>query len=81
MTKTDLVELLKKEFTNAKGNIDIYGLDFGEFEGNLNLGGMKLKGDIHQSLHKNKGDIYQSYHANKGHVFQDEHQNEGEVIN
>ena len=33
MTKQDLVKLLKREFTNEDGNIDISGLDFGEFEG------------------------------------------------
>ena len=33
MTKQELVKLLKREFTNEDGNIDISELDFGKFEG------------------------------------------------
>ena len=51
MTKQDLVKLLKKEFTNKDGNIDISGLDFGEFEGVINLSKIKSRGNVSQGEH------------------------------
>ena len=79
--KEELVQLLKREFTNEYGNIDISELDFGEFQGLINLNGMKSKGPIVQSHHENEGDIIQSHHENKGEVWQSHHKNKGQVIN
>jgi hypothetical protein len=80
MTKQDLVKLLKREFTNEDGNIDISELDFGKFEGIINLGRIKSRGDIYQGHHSNKGNIYQGHHSNKGGVLQGFHSNKGNVL-
>jgi hypothetical protein len=76
MEKQELVALLKKEFTTESGNIDISGLDFGNFDGCVILSGIKLKGDISQSHHSNEGHIYQSHHSNKGSINQSYHANQ-----
>ena len=80
MTKQDLVELLKKEFTNEDGNIDISGLDFGKFGGVINLNKIKSRGDIYQGHHSNRGSVYQGRHSNEGNVSQSYHINEGIVL-
>jgi len=79
MKKQELVKLLKKEFTNKEGNIDISGLDFGDFKGGIILNGIKSKGYIEQSLHSNKGYIYQCRHSNKGSIDQSDHSNKGNI--
>jgi hypothetical protein len=81
MKKQELVELLKTEFTNSDGDIDISGLDFGEFDGAIILSGIQSKGDIYQGYHSNRGDIYQSQHSKEGFINQSQHSNKGEVIN
>lgn len=73
MTKQELVKLLKREFTNEDGNIDISGLDFGEFEGFIDLSKIKSKGNVYQGHHCNEGNVFQSFHSNEGDVYQGGH--------
>ena len=80
MTKQDLVKLLKREFTNEDGNIDISGLDFGEFEGFINLNKIKSRGNVYQGYHSNKGNVYQYGHSNEGYISQEGHSNKGRLI-
>ena len=60
MKKKKLVQLIKENFTNSEGNIDLSDLDFGDFKGTLILNGIKSEGCIQQSNHSNKGSIWQN---------------------
>ena len=80
MTKQDLVKLLKREFTNEDGNIDISELDFGKFEGFIHLGRIKSRGNVFQGHHCNEGNVFQGHHSNRGDVLQSYHSNKGYVL-
>jgi len=79
MKKQKLVKLLKQNFTNSEGDIDLSNLDFGDFKGVLILNGIKSEGSIQQSNHSNKGSVQQGRHSNKGNVWQNKHSNKGSV--
>tara|TARA_R110002126_G_scaffold36444_1_gene110901 strand:+ start:140 stop:475 length:336 start_codon:yes stop_codon:yes gene_type:complete len=78
-TKEEIAAWLLENCQESNGNINISFLDFGDFKGNLLMGGMKLKRDIFQSGHKNGGDIFQSSHKNGGDINQHSHQNKGDI--
>jgi len=91
MTKKELVEIIKKEFKDKNGNINLKSLDFGEFDGTIDISGIKCRGNIIQEghrnegnilqwCHENNGDIYQGGHENKGDIYQDEHENKGDIF-
>ena len=69
MTKSELVELLKKEFVNNSGNLDLDNLDFGNFKGDIFISEIKTEGDIYQCRHRNGGRVFSRDHENKGGVF------------
>lgn len=80
LSKVELVEIIKVNFTNESGTIDISSLDFGDHEGAINLSGIKSKGDLFQGGHENFGCVGQSWHKNKGDIWQHYHQNNGNVL-
>ena len=80
MTKQELVQFLKDNFTNEYGNVDISNLDFGDV--NVNTSGMKTTKSIFQShqqagqnilQYKNKagGSVYQNYNEAGRTIHQD----------
>ena len=65
MKKQELVQLIKENFTNSEGNIDISNLDFGDFEGGLFINGIKSKGNVYQDHHFNKVAVWQYWDFNE----------------
>lgn len=77
MTKAELVELIKENFYNEEEDlIDISDL---EFDCNVVIDGMKVKGNLHQSSQKVGGDLFQNWHEVKGDLFQDNHKVKGDL--
>ncbi len=80
MNKEELVQIIINDFADAKGNIDLEGLDFKGHKGKLNINGVKnLKGTIYQGEHTNDGDIEQNKHKNEGHIIQWGHESDGNI--
>ena len=55
MTKKELVHIIIENFVDEDGNINLSGLDFSEYKGDVILNGLKSGGsiyEIHQSAEK-----------------------------
>ena len=61
--------------TTEFGSLDLEGLDFSEFDSDVFIRHMKVKGDLFQDGQEVGGDLYQQMHCVKG----DLHQNSQEV--
>ena len=70
MNKKELVKFLIKNFTNANGNLNLSKLDFSDFDGNISISRMKVKGNLYQDCQKVEGDLYQDCQEVKGNLFQ-----------
>ncbi len=53
------------------GDIDLKGLDFSDFEGNIYLNHMKVKKKLYQRDQNIQGDLYQCCQKVQGDLFQD----------
>ena len=71
MNKKELVKFLIKNFTNANGNLDLSQLDFSDFDGNISISRMKVKGNLYQDLQKVKGNLYQREQKVEGNLISD----------
>lgn len=80
MTKKELVKFLVDNFTDEDNRLDLSGLDFSEYEVNVNISEMKVNGVLYQRMHEIKGDIYQNYHVVKGNLNQKSHKVNGELL-
>lgn len=69
-TINDLRDYMLEHFVDYDGNLDICGLDFSDFEGNVYITELKCSGDLSQSCHEVKGDLYQSSHEVGGDLIQ-----------
>ena len=87
MQKTieEVRDWLLENRVNGKGDLDLRGLDFSKFKGNILIGNMKVNkglyfnncevgGDVEQSFHKVKGDLSQYNHKVAQDLFQSSHQ-------
>ena len=79
MNKKELVKFLIKNFTNANGNLDLSQLDFSDFDGNISISRMKVKGDLHQDWQKVEGDLYQDCQEVEGNLYQNSQEVEGNL--
>ena len=60
MSKIDkLRDYLLENYVDGLGDLNLIGLDFSEFEGNVFLCNMKVKGDLFQDYQKVRGDLWQ----------------------
>src|SRR5690554_1171056 len=79
MNKTieELRDYLLENYVNEIGDLDISHLDFSDFEGDIVINKMKVKGNLHQDYQDVKGnlwqgsqnvggDLWQSYSTTKG---------------
>ena len=79
------IEVVKKWLienrTDKYGNLDLAGLDFSDFDGNVNISGWKVKKSLSQNFQevgetlcqdnqKVGGDILQMYQSSGGYIFQ-----------
>lgn len=81
---------LLKHYVNEKGTLDLSGLDFSDFDGDVCFNYMKVKksliqslqqvgGDLHQSGNQVKGDLIQNYNKVQGLINQSYQQAEGDL--
>ena len=62
----ELRNYLLENYVDEYGNLDISYLDFSDFEGNVYINYMKVKGYLSQSGHEVEGSLSQSYQKVKG---------------
>ncbi len=89
ITKQELVEMIKANFSDEDGNIICDGLDFGKgvsvrfkqmkIDGNLNISGARVTGDVFQGYHTVQGTVCQEQHKVAGDVQQRFHTINGEL--
>ena len=48
------------------GNLNLIGLDFSDFNGDIDISGMRVKGGLYQCSQKVEGDLYQDSQEVKG---------------
>jgi len=68
MTKEELVELIKKNFTNEDGIIDISEMDFEN--DHVNISHLKTSGDLFQYSQEGGGTLWQSFQKVGGNLLQ-----------
>ena len=66
--------------TDKYGNLDLRGLDFSDFEGDVNINCMKVKKDLHQSWHKVNGRLIQNWQKVEGNLMQNFQEVKGDLI-
>lgn len=64
-----LREYLLENYLDEMGNLNIIGLDFSEFEGDVIMSGMKVKGDLHIDYQEVKGDLWQDGQTVQGDLY------------
>lgn len=67
----ELRDYLLENYVNEQGDLYICGLDFSDFDGDVAINGMRVKGNLHQEHQDVKGDLYQSSQEVKGNLMQD----------
>lgn len=80
LTLKDLKKILLDNFVNENGNLDISGLDFGDFDGIVNISYMKVKGDLFQCNQKVGGDLLQNDQKVGGDIIQSFQRAGGRII-
>ena len=61
------------------GCLDLVGLDFSDFGGDVFIDGMKVKGSLSQDNHNVKLDLSQSHHSVQGSLYQGYHTVQGDL--
>lgn len=80
LTIKDLKKIMLDNFVNEYGNLDISGLDFSDFDGNVNISRMKVKGDLFQFNQEVGGHLFQCYQRVGRNLLQDGQKVIGELI-
>ena len=65
-SKTEIRNWLLENAVDEYGDLDINGLDFSEFDGDVLIIGMEVKGNVIISGMKTQGNLYQSGHEEEG---------------
>ena len=79
MKKIELRDYLLKNYVNAYGDLDITSLDFSDFNGNIYLWNMKVKGDLFQSNLEVQGNLHQGSQKVQGTLHQDDQEVQGNL--
>lgn len=74
-----LKDYLLENYVKENGDLDIRGLDLSDFDGDVYIGEMKVKGNLSQSFQKVNGHLYQSSQKVKGYLYQDDQKVEGNL--
>ena len=69
-TITEIRDYLLENRTDKNGDLDLIGLDFSEFEGDVYISWMKVKKNRFSSYNEVEGNNYQSYNKVKGNNYQ-----------
>ena len=90
MTKEELVKLMIDNFSNENGYLDLSGLDFSEYDCDINIGHMKAPKNLFQDCQAVKsslfqddqnvvGDLNQSGNIVRGNLYQDLQEVQGDL--
>jgi len=93
MNKTieEVRDWLLKNRTDEHGDLNLNGLDFSDFDGDVSIYGMKVKrdliqgyqeveGNLRQNCQKVEGNLHQSFQEVGGHLYQSEQKVEEHLI-
>lgn len=75
----ELRNYLLENYVDKYGDLALSGLDFSEFEGDVCIDNMKVKGHLYQHGHRVQGQLYQHGHEVGGHLFQKGHEVQGNL--
>ena len=78
-TKEHLKDYLLENYVDEAGDLDLIGLDFSDFDGNIYISGMKVKNDLFQMGQLVRGDLYQNSQIVKGYLYQGNQKVEGSL--
>ena len=78
--KEEIKEWLLNNCLTKKGNLNLSGLDFSDFNGYVDISEMKVKGDLYQSYQKVEGDLFQGNQEVKGDLIQNYQKVQGDLI-
>lgn len=70
MTKNELRDWLLNNCVDANGDLNLSDLDFSDFEGDIYINNMKVKGNLKQSFQQVQGSLYQSCQVVGGDLYQ-----------
>ena len=68
VTKEELVQLIKENFTDENGHIDLRGLDFSNFNKDVDISNMKVKGNLYQTKQEVGNILFQGGQKVKGKI-------------
>ena len=68
-TIDEIRDYLLENRVDEDGGLDLTGLDFSDFDGDVYISEMKVKRDLYQSFHKVQGDLLQSWHEIQGNYY------------
>ena len=75
----ELRNYLLENHVNGYGDLDLGGLDFSDFNGDVCIDNMKVQGNLFQSRHEVQGHLYQSNHEVQGNLYQHSHEVQGNL--
>ena len=70
LSKEKIKEWLLRNAVDEDGDLNLSGLDFSDFAGDVYISEMKVKGDLLQGNQKVEGALVQSYQKVKGDLWQ-----------
>lgn len=74
-----LRDYLLENYVDKDGDLIMIGLDFGDFDGNVYIGSMKVKGNLIQNYQTVEGDLFQDDQKVRGDLFQHSQEVEGDL--
>ena len=77
--KEEIRDWLLNNCINENGSLNLSGLDFSDFEVDIDISNMKVKGNLIQSYQKVKGELWQSNQEVEGSLYQSFQKVEGSL--
>ena len=78
-TRLEIRNWLLENAVDEDGDLMLDYLDFSEFDGDVIISEMKVKGNLSQDFQEVKGDLYQGHQEVQGNLFQDNHEVQGDL--
>lgn len=79
-TNQEIKEWLLENAVDDEGDLVLTDLDFSDFEGDVLITKMKVKGNLYQFCQEVGGNLYQQYQRVKGDLYQGSQKVEGKLI-
>lgn len=79
LSKEEIKQWILENCVDCNGNVNLSGLDFSNFDGNIYLNDMKVKNDLMMSCVTVGGDVYQCYYTVGESLWQSNHKVNGNI--